>query len=164
MTAVDPVSRSIGVRTATREDAESVLALMPRLADFDVPKSRVAAHLWMHDAAMFRRWLDGSAEHCFVLVAETDDSRFAGFAMTSLKPELLSQEPSSHLEAIAVAPGFERQGVGKRLLAAAQEEARRRGATSMSLHVFAVNERARALYEQAGFSGELMRYIKTLDD
>ena len=32
----------------------------------------------------------------------------------------------------------------------------------MTLHVFAVNERARRLYEQAGYDGELMRYIKHL--
>jgi ribosomal protein S18 acetylase RimI-like enzyme len=32
------------------------------------------------------------------------------------------------------------------------------------LHVFATNERARRLYERAGFDGELLRYIKRFRD
>lgn len=151
------------IRAATRGDAEPILALMPRLASFDVPASRNPEDLWRHDAAMLRRWADGDTDECFVQMAESDDGRLAGFALVSLRPELLSHEPSSHLEAIAVAPGFERQGIGSRLLSAAEREARARGARSMTLHVFAANARARAMYEGAGFEGELMRYIKPLD-
>jgi DNA-binding transcriptional ArsR family regulator len=44
--------------------------------------------------------------------------------------------------------------------AAIERDVRARGALSMSLHVFARNTRARAVYERAGYSGELMRYIK----
>ena len=135
---------------------------MPRLAEFDVPASRDPKHLWMHDAAMLRAWANGNTDGCFVHVAEADDKRIAGFAMVSLRPELLSEAPSSHLEAIAVSPGFERLGVGSSLLRAAEKEAHRRGAQSMTLHVFAANQRARKLYEREGFDGELMRYIKPL--
>jgi ribosomal protein S18 acetylase RimI-like enzyme len=38
------------------------------------------------------------------------------------------------------------------------------GALTMTLHVFAANTRARGLYENTGYDGELMRYIKHLDD
>ena len=34
---------------------DAILALMPRLADYDVPASRNPTHLWEHDAAMLRR-------------------------------------------------------------------------------------------------------------
>lgn len=150
------------IRTAVLQDIDTILALMPRLAEFDVPARRDPRHLWMSDAEMLRAWADGRQDNCFVHVAESDDGRIAGFSMVSLRPEMLSHAPSSHLEAIAVAPGFERQGVGQRLLDAAEREAQERGAESMTLHVFAVNDRARALYEKAGFDGELLRYFKPL--
>lgn len=139
-----------------------MLALMPRLAAFDLPESRTAEHLWMHDAALLRRWLEGDAEKCIVHVADDGSGRIAGLAIVTLRPELLSQEPSAHLEAIAVAEGRERQGVGDLLLRSVEAAARERGAETMTLHVFANNRRARAFYEKCGFDGELVRYIKPL--
>lgn len=76
----------------------------------------------------------------------------------------MSHASSAHLEALVVADNAEGQGVGGSLLAAAEEEARQRGALSMSLHVFARNQRARKVYERAGFDGELIRYIKPFCD
>ncbi len=152
------------IRPATPADVEAILAIMPRLADFDVPASRDPQHLWKHDAAMLRSWSEGGKDDCFVHVAEAQDKRIAGFAMVSLRPELLSEAPSSHLEAIAVAPGFERLGIGASLLHEAENEAARRGAETMTLHVFAANTRARSLYEREGYNGELMRYIKPLGE
>ena len=154
---------STTIRSATPDDVEAILAIMPRLAEFDVPASRDPQHLWMHDAAMLRSWSEGNKDDCFVHVAVAQDERIAGFAMVSLRPELLSEAPSSHLEAIAVAPGFERLGIGARLLRDAESEAARRGAETITLHVFAANTRARSLYEREGYCGELMRYIKPLD-
>lgn len=135
---------------------------MPRLADFDVPERRDPEHLWMHDAALFRRWLEEQHRECRVHVAD-DDGAIVGLAMVSLQKEPLSHEPSAHLEALAVAPGHEGQGIGQALISAAEGDARAMGARSMTLHVFAQNTRARALYERAGFDGELLRYIKPLD-
>lgn len=140
---------------------DAILALMPRLADYDVPESRNPTHLWMHDAAMLEQWLRGEAE-CIVHVAVDATDKVVGFAMTTLRPELLSHEPSAHLEAIALDPAAEGRGVAAALLAAAEAAALLQGAQSMTLHVFAVNDRARRLYERAGYDGELIRYIKTL--
>jgi len=150
------------VRDAGEADAEPIAALMPRLADFDVPASRNPEDLWRSDLAMFRRWLAGEAPECLVQVAVDPAGAVLGFAMTSLRPELLSHEPSAHLEAIAVAAAAEGQGVGKALLVAAEAAAAARGASSMTLHVFARNARARAVYEKAGYDGELLRYTKPL--
>ena len=149
------------LREAGPADADAILALMPRLADFDVPATRNPNHLWEHDAAMFRDWLAGS-EHCLVHVAVDDDDHVLGFSMVRLREELLSHEPSAHLEAIALDKSAEGRGIAQALLQCAEEAARAEGALSMTLHVFAVNLRARRLYEQAGYDGELMRYIKHL--
>jgi len=149
------------LREARTGDGEAILALMPRLAEFDVPETRNPDHLWGHDAEMFRDWLAGSRQ-CLVHVAVDEDDKVLGFTMVSLRPELLSDEPSAHLEAIALDRSAEGKGIAQALLKCAEDAAKAAGAESMTLHVFAVNQRARRLYEQAGYDGELMRYIKHL--
>ena len=146
---------------ADRSHGSAMLALMPRLADYDVPPTRNPRHLWEHDAEMMREWMEGR-EDCLVHVALDDDGGVLGFSMVRLRPELLSHEPSAHLEAIALDKTAEGRGIAKALLDEAERAARAAGALSMTLHVFAVNGRARALYERAGYDGELMRYIKHL--
>ncbi len=155
---------SFHIREAVGEDGEAILALMPRLASFNVPVSRNPVDLWRSDAAMFERWRTGEAPECFVHVAEDEAQKVIGFTLTSLRPELLSHEPSAHLEAIAVGEGAEGLGVGQALLAAAEDEARVKGARTITLHVFGVNTRARDFYEKSGYDGELIRYIKALAD
>ncbi len=152
------------VRPARVDDREAILAMMPRLAAFDVPASRDPKHLWMSDARLFERWCEGEEDTCLVQVAVDGEDKVVGLAMATLRPELLSKEPSSHLEAIAVAEGMAGLGIGRLLLDAIEDRVRARGALSMSLHVFASNARARGFYEKSGYHGELMRYIKPLDE
>lgn len=151
---------SFQVRRAVSGDGEAILALMPRLAAFNVPESRNPEDLWRSDAKMMQRCLDGEAEGCFANVAVDESEKILGLTLVSLRPELLSHEPSAHLEAIAVGEGAEGMGVGQALLTAAESEARAQGALSITLHVFASNTRARNFYEQSGYDGELLRYIK----
>lgn len=146
---------------ADKSHGDAILALMPRLADYDVPASRNPSNLWEHDAEMLRQWMCGEAE-CLVHVAVDGEGAVLGFSMVTLRPELLSHEPSAHLEAIALDASAEGRGIAKALLAIAEKSAQAHGALTMTLHVFAVNERARGLYERAGYDGELMRYIKPL--
>jgi ribosomal protein S18 acetylase RimI-like enzyme len=154
--------KDFNIRPGTPADAGAVLALMPRLADFDVPGTRNPEHLWKDDARLFERWVAGDVE-CLVQVADDADGNILGFTMVRLRPELLSHEPSAHLEAIALDDRAEGQGIAKALLDAAEKQAAEQGALSMSLHVFASNARARRFYDRAGYDGELMRYIKHIE-
>jgi len=45
------------IRDAGPDDGDAVMALMPRLADFDVPASRNPADLYRDDAKLLQRWL-----------------------------------------------------------------------------------------------------------
>ncbi|NNC55304.1 MAG: GNAT family N-acetyltransferase [Pseudomonadales bacterium] len=150
------------IRDATVADGDAMLALVPRLAAFDVPARRESHHLWRDDAALLQRWLSGDGERCIVQVAECG-GEVVGFTLTSLRPEPLSHTPAAHLEAIAVAKEAEGRGIASALLDACEKRAREKGACFMTLHVFAANERARAVYEKCGYEGELIRYIKSLD-
>lgn len=149
------------IREAKNSDGDGILALMPRLADFDVPASRNPEHLYRDDAKLLQRWLDGQ-EKCQVQVAVTDQGTVLGFALVRLRPELLSHESSAHLEAIAVDQSAVGKGVAKALLDAAERLAQERGALTMTLHVFASNRRARDFYARSGYDGELVRYIKDI--
>ena len=152
------------IRDGTVTDGGAILEMMPRLASFEIPPSRVRRHLWMHDEELLRRWMDGDRDAAQVTVAVGDNGQLLGFAMVTLRPELLSLEPSAHLEAIAVDDSAEGLGIGKALLRRAEERAQDGGAQTITLHAFATNTRACAFYEKSGYSAELRRYIKPLGD
>ena len=152
------------VSEASTVDLDAMLALFPRLAAFDIPANRNPEHLWNGDVQILRDWLAGNRDDCIAHIAKDDNDGLLGFALVTLRPELLSRAPSAHLEAIVVADGAEGQGVASSLLASVESSAKARGARSMSLTVFAKNERARKVYERAGYSGELLRYIKPFSD
>ena len=78
---------SFRIRPAASEDGAAILALMPRLASFNVPRSRNPLDLWRSDAAMLQRWLDGDAAECLVHVAVDDTQQLLGFTLVSLRPE-----------------------------------------------------------------------------
>ncbi|HSG87670.1 MAG TPA: GNAT family N-acetyltransferase [Pseudomonadales bacterium] len=152
------------IRPATPVDLQAMLAILPRLAEFETPPRRNPDDLWQGDARTLERWAAEGHDDLIVLVAEDEAAGVVGLALVRLQPEFMSGAPGAHLEAIAVAAIADGHGLGRRLLAAAEEAAMARGAGSMTLHVFANNERARSVYDRAGYSGELLRYVKHLDD
>jgi ribosomal protein S18 acetylase RimI-like enzyme len=150
------------IRAAAVTDVPAIRALLPRLADFPLPAHRDPKDLWESDAVLLERWAADQLRDVFVHVAEGFDGRVLGATITTMRPEPLSRVPSAHLEVLVVDALAAGRGVGRALVEAMEREARTRGATALTLHVFANNARARALYEHAGFEGELLRYIKPL--
>jgi len=67
-----------------------------------------------------------------------------------------------HIASIAVAPDAEGRGIGTALLAAAEAWCRAQGFSDVTLHVYPGNERARHVYERAGFELEWHRLRKEL--
>jgi ribosomal protein S18 acetylase RimI-like enzyme len=148
------------LRAAIAADVDPILALLPRLAAFELPPTRSPEDLWHSDADLLRQWGAGDLPGCFVYVAVGPDQAILGVAIARLREELLSHAPSAHLEALAVHNNAEGQGIGRALIQAMEQEVRSHGAASMTLHVFSTNTRARAVYERLGYEGELIRYIK----
>ena len=151
------------IRNAIRTDLPRILALLPLLADFNIPENRHADDLWSADARLAADILSDGAASAFIDVAEDSDGDIAGVIMVSLREELLSHAPSAHLEAIVVSPNARGRGLGKRLMEHCEQRVRAMGALSLSLHVFTNNKRARALYASETFDEELIRAIKWLD-
>ncbi len=150
------------IRVALPSDGEAMRSLLPRLASFDIPARRSAKDLWRGDEQSLQAWLDGEAPNCLAHVAVDANNAVLGLSLVSLREEMLSHEPSAHLEVLAVAREAEGKGIGRALIVAAENTAQERGALTMTLHVFANNTRARHVYEELGYSGEIIRYIKEL--
>lgn len=87
------------------------------------------------------------------LVAELD-GRLAGYLRLKPVTPLAENAHVLGVMGLAVAPEARRRGVGTALLAAAEEQARARGARKLSLRVLSTNESALRLYERLGFERE----------
>ena len=154
---------NVSIRPGRAEDIEAMVAILPRLAEFELPPRRHAGDLWEDDAKALRAWAEQGDDNAIVLVADDVEAGVVGVAFVRLQPEFMSKAPSGHLEALAIAPIADGHGIGRRLLEAAEDAAKAAGAVAMTLHVFANNERARSVYDRHGYEGELLRYVKHLD-
>ena len=150
------------IRTATAADQQATLALLPELSDFDVPDYRNPDHTWQGDAKLLKQFFNDQAPDTHALVYEDAESEIQGISIYTMRSELLSGELSAHLEVLVVNGNARRQGIGKKLIEATEHGAKTLGATSLTLHVFANNKRARSLYQACEFKEELLRCYKPL--
>jgi len=156
------------IRNAVFGDIESIIALLPRLADFEIPEGREADELWAGDQAMMLAWANAEREDISVFVATANDTNgkdsIVGLSAVSWRNDVHSGKSSAHLEVLALDKAVEGQGLGRRLLETAEQHAIENNASSITLHVYAVNGRARKLYEKIGFEVEVIRYNKNLQN
>ncbi|WAZ21248.1 GNAT family N-acetyltransferase [Streptomyces cinnabarinus] len=84
------------------------------------------------------------------LVAELDRS-LVGYIRLAFPTPLASNAHVRQIQGLAVSDAARGRGVGRALIRAAVEEARRRGARRLTLRVLGHNAPARGLYESEGF-------------
>ncbi|MEU1005138.1 GNAT family N-acetyltransferase [Streptomyces tibetensis] len=131
------------IRTARTEDDDE-LALLDRLAWS--PLHAVKPEPQPPYAPFFNE--RHAPEDC--LVAELGD-RLAGYVLLGFPTELDSNRHVRQIQGLAVAEEARGRGVGRALVRAAVDEARRRGARRITLRVLGHNTPARALYAAEGF-------------
>ncbi|HET9794460.1 MAG TPA: GNAT family N-acetyltransferase [Thermoanaerobaculia bacterium] len=154
-----PDSGPVTVRRARRGDRDFVLTTARRLADFDLPAWRGAAEIVGGEVRTLESFFRQPPPGSELLVAEAAGES-AGFALLETGRDYFDRREHAHLGILAVAGGSEGLGVGRALVAAAEEWARRRGHLRLTLNVFERNARARRLYERLGFAPETLRYTK----
>jgi RimJ/RimL family protein N-acetyltransferase len=140
------------VRPADPGDAQGLKELGDEVAA--EPEGWLATTDGWRSAADERRYLRAIRRypHAAVFVAEGEDGSVVGRLSIAR-----DQHPASRHVAdlgLMVAQSHRRRGVGRALLAAAVEWARRQDVQKLELHVFPHNEAAIALYEQFGFARE----------
>ena len=82
--------------------------------------------------------------------AAAHEKVLAGFVVAGRPSEILFDGIDGHIAALYILRSFYRQGLGRRLLAAAAKEWLARGGTSLALGVLAENHQARRFYESLG--------------
>ena len=87
----------------------------------------------------------------FSLLAYTD-GKPSGIANCFLGLSTFQCRPLVNIHDIAVHPDFRGHGVGRLLLEKVDEVARDKGCCKITLEVLSGNDRAKAVYEKAGFS------------
>ena len=103
-------------------------------------------------AAQMRERLHGiqpASEHA-VFVAESGKEGLIGWLHVSKTP-LLEVEIRAEVNGLVVAEGQRSLGAGARLLAAAEDWARKHGCKSMSVRSNVIRERAHKFYERNGY-------------
>jgi GNAT superfamily N-acetyltransferase len=162
--AEHPVEGDSGrrIRPARAGDLPVLLALASRLADFPVPPWRTGLQVIEAERATLTRALQAASPDAPLLLAEDAAGRALGFVYLETHADYFTGRPHAHVSILAVAAAAEGHGVGRALLAAADDWARRRKHPFITLNVFAQNARARAVYEQLGYGPETIRYVKPL--
>jgi ribosomal protein S18 acetylase RimI-like enzyme len=146
---------------ATPADREFLSTLAERLADFDRPAWRSHAEIADGDRRALFEALDDPRPGTELFVAELDGVAAGALLMWTLE-DYFSQRWHAHVSVIAVSKAAEGRGVGRALMAHAEQWARDRGHDSLTLSVFEGNRRAQALYERVGYVTEMRRMIKLL--
>jgi GNAT superfamily N-acetyltransferase len=158
------VAVEIRIRDARPSDRDPVLALVPRLRSFGPGELRPASDLDRAESEVLARVITSLPEGARLLVAEAEGAEPAvvGVAYAETATDYFTREQHAHLAILSVAQAVEGQGVGRALLDAVEAWARALGRRFITLNVFADNDRARHVYERAGYAPDTIRYAKVL--
>lgn len=149
------------LRPARPDDEPVLLELTRRLALFQPPAWRTREEIIRADHPILVGALRHPSPDSSIIVAEVAGD-VAGYVFSTTKQDYFTGADHAHIEVLTVAESAEGKGVGRALLQGAEAWARGRGYPHITLNVFAVNERARAIYERSGYGEETVHYLKPL--
>jgi GNAT superfamily N-acetyltransferase len=154
---------SLIIRKAHRTDESMIVSLAVRLTTFDLPRWRQPDEISNADArAMLEAVAEGSHQNeVFIAERAERDGEVVGCLHMLAMTDFFGRK-HAHISVIATTEAAEGTGVGTSLLKYAEEWARTRGMTLLTLNVFDGNQRAKRFYERAGFAPETLRYTKEI--
>jgi ribosomal protein S18 acetylase RimI-like enzyme len=153
----------ITIRGGTAADRDFVVETARRFAAFGPPPWRTPHEIVAGEVRCLDAFFDGGMRDSSLLIADADGCP-AGFAFLEHHTDYFTAERHGHLGMIAVAEAAEGHGVGAALLRAAEDWTSAQGNTTLTLNVFDGNERARRVYQRAGYRVETLRYVKSIAD
>lgn len=160
MNRPETVNEGIRIRAAKPGDAHWIISLAPRLHEFGPPPWRSAEEMDASVAVGLAAGLATPEPGTLILAAVDDAGAPLGFISLRTDADYFTGKAVGHVTDIVVAPSGEGRGVGRALLGAAERWATAAGYPWLTLHVFEGNDRARQIYEKAGYVAEWTRMVK----
>jgi GNAT superfamily N-acetyltransferase len=152
---------TIRIRMYQSSDREFILSLVGRFSGFELPEWRRAEDVDRTNHASIAEALEEPDPGSAIFLAEVEKVP-AGFIHLQTQSDYFSGEAHGYISDVAVTPDFEGRGVGRLLLETAEDWARSKGYSLLSLYVFAGNTRTRQIYEKLGYCPEVIKYGKSL--
>jgi ribosomal protein S18 acetylase RimI-like enzyme len=152
---------SFRIRPARAGD-EAAIGNLSQLASSVGAPAWATVHSIEDEIAWAKSAIESADPAMALLVAVDAGEQVLGFVV-ALPVTDVSGHRHAHVASIAVAPEAEGRGIGTTLLTAAESWCREQGFSDVTLHVYPGNERARQVYERAGFEIEWHRLRKELD-
>ena len=151
------------VRPATSDDVAILLDLWRELEEAQ-GKYRLFPPVADADARIEASFRDALDAHDADVLLVFDGEEAVAMALLHVEhPSRMSDEVSVELSRVVVRGGRRGQGIGKTLIAAAEEWARRRGIGHLNAAVFVANESSRRFWRAAGFEVWVERMVRPVD-
>lgn len=153
---------AIEVREYSPADRDAIMALAPRLCEGKAP--------WRDDASWLssvQGWISaaadaaGQADH--VVYVAVDGDQVVGVVHAAERAHFTGQM-DAYVGELVTAPGMERRGIARALMATAEAWGTARGLTYLTLETGSANRGARALYAALGYLEEDVRLTKRIGD
>lgn len=146
-------------KPATRDDLGFLQSLLPRFVSFTLPPGFEEGAVMAGAAQNLMAALAEESPDTALLVAWLEEegqvARRCGFVRVETERPLFGK-PYAYLADLALEEWAQGRGLARELLAQAEAWAAGQGLGRIKLHVFATNERARKLYEAAGYEVEVL--------
>jgi GNAT superfamily N-acetyltransferase len=153
-------AENLTMRLATLADEPALRILAERLTACPLPDWRTPEQIATADGREMMAAVRAGVADNEVWIAERSGRVVGGLHILG-DTDFFGQR-HAHISVIATTLDAEGTGVGAALLAHADEWARQRGFTLLTLNVFEANARARKFYEKAGWAPEMLKYAKRL--
>lgn len=155
------INQTINIRPTQKSDRAFILSLAPRF-NVGIPPWRTPEQMLDFNQRETKQAMNSISTDSIILVAENIQGERLGFISITNSTDYFTHAPQCYISAIATTEEAQGKGVGHALMDAAENWARSRSYTILSLEVFAQNERARSLYKQLGYKEETLKLIKEL--
>lgn len=153
----------ISIRKSTADDIPFIKSHAYRLLEFGPPSWREEISLMTEaDIRHNTNAILSNDPDIGTFIAVDDEENQFGWIYLTIQTDYYTKERHAHITDIVVAKDAEGKGIGKALLAFADEWAKEMGSRWITLNVFAGNQHAQAVYEKAGYQKEWVKYLKIL--
>jgi ribosomal protein S18 acetylase RimI-like enzyme len=144
------------VNAQTNQGGEDPLLIRPAVQSDERPLARLDRRTWSFEVSPNPLWDEDVNFFATdppegVLAAIVEDTIAGYLKLRRSRDSHPSDLQVLEISGLAVDPGHQRHGIGRRLVHAAINEAEQRRAQRLTLHVLGTNTAARSLYRECGF-------------